>query len=291
MIAKQEIRIYDQNLNVWIGKYRGLNNLPHWHFDYELCYVQQGEADLFLNGEKYPLKEGQAFLVEERDVHYINSSKDCILAFITFSEDLGKTITNGYRITNPVLRENYDFPFYYEKIKKEIRDKRSYYGVYINSIICELLIRIYRNEQISKAENRESSYINDFSKLLKEIDANYAFYTFEDAADFVNLNKTYFSAMFHKFAGMTFSQYLNRVKIEKAIEMLQTEKNVKITDVAISCGFYTLRNFNRLFKEITGFTPKQLPDGYKMESFKFFSVNEKFNPICSAVLVDSPCAA
>lgn len=291
MIAKQEIRNYDQNLNVWIGKYQGLNNLPHWHFDYELCYVQRGEAELFLNGEKHCLKEGQAFLVEERKVHYIHSSKDCILAFITFSDDLGITITNGYKINSPVLKSDYDFPVYYEKIRKEITEKGPYYERYINCMICEMLIKIYRNEKISKTENHESSYINDFAKLLKEIDLNYSFYTFEDAVSFVNMNKTYFSATFHKFAGMTFSQYLNRVKIEKAVEMLQSKKNIKITDVAISCGFSTLRNFNRLFKEITGFTPKQLPDGYKTENFRFFSVNEKFNPICSAVLVDSPCAA
>ena len=35
-----------------------------------------------------------------------------------------------------------------------------------------------------------------------------------------------------------------------------------MTEIAMSCGFDTIRNFNRVFRQITGYSPRELPDGY-----------------------------
>ena len=35
-----------------------------------------------------------------------------------------------------------------------------------------------------------------------------------------------------------------------------------VTEVPIQSGFNTIRNFNRIFREYTGYTPKELPDNY-----------------------------
>ena len=63
-------------------------------------------------------------------------------------------------------------------------------------------------------------------------------------------------------SGMTFTKYLNIIRIEKAVTLL-LESQLSVTEVAQNTGFGTIRSFNRVFKELTGYTPKSLPDDYK----------------------------
>ena len=56
--------------------------------------------------------------------------------------------------------------------------------------------------------------------------------------------------------GHTFVEYLNNLRIEKAIELLRnTNKN--ITDISHQVGFNSIANFNKKFKDYTGQTPRK----------------------------------
>ena len=79
------------------------------------------------------------------------------------------------------------------------------------------------------------------------------------------MNPAYFSRLFHKLTGITFSQYLNYVKVKNAVNLLKTEINSSVTEISARCGFATIRNFNRIFKEYTGYTPSNLPKNYVMK--------------------------
>ena len=43
MLANFEKRNYNGNERVWTGRYRNLQNLPHWHLESELLSVESGE--------------------------------------------------------------------------------------------------------------------------------------------------------------------------------------------------------------------------------------------------------
>ena len=64
---------------------------------------------------------------------------------------------------------------------------------------------------------------------------------------------------------MTFSEYLNFVKIEHALTLFQNETELSVTQIALECGFGTIRNFNRVFKKLTGFSPATLARTFKLE--------------------------
>ena len=72
---------------------------------------------------------------------------------------------------------------------------------------------------------------------------------------------------------MTFTQYLNFLKVSAAIEKILDGK-LSMTEISIACGFGTIRNFNRVFKAFTGYSPKNLPLNYTLiYNFKDFSSN------------------
>ncbi len=95
--------------------------------------------------------------------------------------------------------------------------------------------------------------------LLTLIDEEFEFFTLDKASEFMNMNTAYFSRLFHKLMGMTFTQYLNYIKVLNAVNLLQSNANITVTEVSERCGFDTIRNFNRIFKIFTGYTPKNLP--------------------------------
>lgn len=78
----------------------------------------------------------------------------------------------------------------------------------------------------------------------------------------VNTSTYYFCKMFKKATGLHFTQYLARVRIEKAKNLL-LNPNLRISEIAYEVGFQSLTHFNRVFKKLVGLSPtlyrKQLP--------------------------------
>ncbi|MDR2952417.1 MAG: helix-turn-helix domain-containing protein [Treponema sp.] len=68
------------------------------------------------------------------------------------------------------------------------------------------------------------------------------------------LSAPYFSAIFKEEMGENLSNYLNRLRVEKAAAMLVTT-NVPISQIATECGFLDQSWFSKTFKHNTGFSP------------------------------------
>ncbi|MEP6626612.1 MAG: AraC family transcriptional regulator [Ginsengibacter sp.] len=74
-------------------------------------------------------------------------------------------------------------------------------------------------------------------------------------ANISNLTPQSFCRLFKKRTGKSFVEYLNEVRISAACKYL-LDSDWSISEVAYNCGFKTVSNFNKLFKNITGHSPK-----------------------------------
>lgn len=101
----------------------------------------------------------------------------------------------------------------------------------------------------------------DFSALKRKILQEYASITFDEAVEYMHFSQSHFSKLFREAFGMPFTQYLNAVRIYSAIGMLRKGQD-SITEISIRCGFKSIRNFNRAFKNLTGCSPSNLPPDY-----------------------------
>lgn len=70
------------------------------------------------------------------------------------------------------------------------------------------------------------------------------------------LEKSYFSSFFHKKVGVTYNNWLQSLRIAKAIEMMRA-RNDSVTEICFAVGFGDLRTFERAFKKWTGVTPRE----------------------------------
>lgn len=99
-----------------------------------------------------------------------------------------------------------------------------------------------------------SSYVKkgiDFIHKNYYIDIN-----LDTVCEYLNLNKSYFCNIFKKETGYTFSDFLNRIRVEKSKEYL-LENNTSILDIALSVGYNNHTYYSSIFKKYNGVTPNE----------------------------------
>lgn len=83
-----------------------------------------------------------------------------------------------------------------------------------------------------------------------------------DVARYAAISPFYLCKKFKQVTGLHFTDYLSRVRIEKAKELLRNPNN-RISEVAYQTGFQSLSHFNRCFKRITGESPTTLREHFQ----------------------------
>ncbi len=80
------------------------------------------------------------------------------------------------------------------------------------------------------------------------------------AADHLYMNKTYISESFKQKMGMSFTEYVTLVKMERA-KVYILEDELKTYEIAEKLGFKDTEYFSKVFKKVTGMTPKEYHQG------------------------------
>ena len=94
---------------------------------------------------------------------------------------------------------------------------------------------------------------NIFIFIEKNVDKSC---TLHELSKELRYNESYLSRIFLKHTGISFSDYVRNIKIDRACYLLRnTDEN--IFSIAKKCGYTTHSSFNRSFKQITGATPHE----------------------------------
>jgi len=81
--------------------------------------------------------------------------------------------------------------------------------------------------------------------------------TLKDLAAKVGLRHHQLSQVLNQHMGISFHDFLNRFRIERARKLLAQDDNETIIGIAYDCGFNSKVTFNQAFKKHTGITPKE----------------------------------
>lgn len=82
----------------------------------------------------------------------------------------------------------------------------------------------------------------------------------DEIARALNVSTFYFCKMFKKATGLTFTDYLARVRVERA-KVLLLDPNRRVSEVAYEVGFGSLTHFNRVFRKLVGQSPTAFREG------------------------------
>lgn len=141
---------------------------------------------------------------------------------------------------------------YWESVNKEV-----YYDRMIGHtlmLIFGLLIRNYE-KSVDVPVFTHKTDVQRFA-LLQYIQTNYSDITLEDIAQRFHYTPEYTSALIKKTTGLTYTQILQKIRIEKAQVLLQ-DTNMSVANIASEIGYENTEHFIRVFKKVNHMTPTE----------------------------------
>jgi AraC-like DNA-binding protein/ligand-binding sensor protein len=108
------------------------------------------------------------------------------------------------------------------------------------------------NQLVVQEANAESPQVTKARIFISEHQAEEL--SLGQVAGAVNMSAFYFCKTFKKATGMTFTDYLARVRIEK-VKNLLLNPHKRVSEAAYEAGFQSLSQFNRVFRRIAGESP------------------------------------
>ncbi len=244
----------------------------HYHDCYELYYLYSGERYYFIQDTTYHVGDGAFVFIQPYDIHctanfegcgydrmLINFKRDYLEEFLPLFGDVNifecfdEAVHTA--VLSPVSRQFAEKLL--ENMLKEYLSQNPAREKYLKIALLQLLL--FLNMHRNTSEGSMLQYVNSTHKTIAEITGFINNYYYEDitlesiSARFF-ISPCYFSRTFKKVSGLSFTQYLNNVRIKEARNLLVTT-NMTITEIAIATGFRSSTHFNRVFKNITGMSP------------------------------------
>lgn len=275
MLNRYERREYQGRLPVFVGYYKNLENENHFHEEVELCFVEKGEALVTMDSKSYSLHAKEGLFIASGKIHSIKGAKDSLLLIVMVDPSLEKTIFTGDAV-DPFL-VGIDYGKLVQGYLEEEESSRLFKERILGDMFVDFFIRIFRKNGRRECQEVENEDYRRMKAILAEIDSDIAHADFKTLAKKFSYSPSYFSRLFNRLIGTAFTDYVNDVRIDKAISLLREGKK-SVTEIALEVGFNSLRNFNRVFRKRTGYTPTTLAEDYELDLGKLRIFPNSFNP-------------
>lgn len=231
----------------------------HWHDFIEIELVTGGGGTQRINGKEMPLRRGSLTVMRPTDHHSVEPREALHLINISLdgrllSEGFASGLIYGDIMFFDLSMEDTDgterlLLLLHEECSRERADTR-----YMNNLVECLLLRILRKRAASAPAPHTASRI---SAAISYMQAHFKEgITLSSLAERLHYNPTHLSTLFHRELGVTFSDYLNTLRLSYARELLISTE-LKVFEVGIRCGFSSLSNFLRAFKAELGISPQK----------------------------------
>lgn len=242
----------------------------HHHTECELSLFLHGKGIYTVGERKFDFCAGDIFLFGSNEEHCISEiTEDIDLLNIQFEPYILWEGTSSTELLSLFNARNSSFENRYRDktgeiarcitaFEEEVRLKRPCYELRAK---CHLfmaltnIIRTYPYFDSEKAVRASAGITRGLRLAIDYIQENLeSKLTLDDISRIACLSPTYFSHVFKKYNGITLWDYINIKRVEKAIEMLKSEKTTKL-EIAESCGFSSSSNFYKIFTAVTGKKP------------------------------------
>ncbi|HHW47290.1 MAG TPA: AraC family transcriptional regulator [Clostridiaceae bacterium] len=258
------------------------HGIMHKHDFIEIAYVIDGsgvhivgeneyetsKGDLFIinydvphgffpkeNGREIPVVYNCVFMPEFLDSSLFNSVhfQDVTSSF------LFKSLFPDDHAISPVLTlrgtEFSEIGSLFSKMYAEYKSEKKGYCDMIRAYLIELIIKIFRYIDAKKEYVPASRNVELVNKAIQYLKSNYnSEIKLEDLAMKSFISKNYFSKLFREKTGISFSDYVQHIRIDEACNLLRTT-DMKVIDIASQVGIKDIKFFYEVFKKITGQTP------------------------------------
>lgn len=223
----------------------------HFHGNFELIYTIEGVTEVTVGGTLDTLEAGYFILVPPYSTHSLTIPAKSKTWVGVFSKDHIADFAWKYSFVQ-------FSKFQCDKELETFLLQHLLHGQETEHYLLQACLYIVCGQCLKNAtmytRNRDDSFVRDVIVFITENLSRTV--TMTEVAQALNYEYHYFSTLFHNSFSMNFKQFLHILRFEQACEML-VKAECTITDVCSECGFASIRNFNRIFREYSGMTPSE----------------------------------
>lgn len=212
---------------------------------YDLTFVLEGSATYYIDKQRVDVKQGQAVFVKKGQ---LRAAKTGFMVCAAFNFD----VLDRSNISIPCVTEwenAAEILMYIKEFNAEWLRHQTGFMIKCSGIFMLMVHRLlygYSNESHNVTVENMKKYIEEnYKKPINVL----------DISNFVCLNKVYSGALFKKHMNMTITEYLHRIRVEHAAQLLKIGE-FNVTQVAFQTGFNDLYYFSKIFKKYKGISPK-----------------------------------
>ena len=256
----------------------------HLHEHYlQIFYFTRGKAKIYYNQTACDVQSSDILLINRHELHYgENASSE--LRYFVFRIDLWllssysiapcgqkylEPLKNGLVLLQNCIK-SLDVSELLNHMILECRDRQEGYELKIIAGVFELLGELFRNHK-GKSYTQQNSEIlmkktKRFADVFDFIEKNYTRdISLSEASRYAYMSQGYFCRMFRQSTGRTLTDYVNRLRIEKSV-LLLNQGVCNVTEAAMSVGFDDINYFSRVFKKYM----QQSPANYLRNDRQYF---------------------
>lgn len=253
----------------------------HRHKEAQLIWIIKGHGTLIVDNSFHDFASNDIFLIAPQQSHVFRShatdNDEEVHSLSVFYDPDGSL---NALLNLPELRPFHSFIKEYRggfkvpqrhtsfiskrmiKIQKAAHTDQIIHFLHLLRAFCKMEPRPVQlaslsNETISEGEGLRMGKIYNY--VLKNYRSSL---TLDDVAEEAHLTPQAFCRYFKKRTGVTFVTFLNELRVTEACKSLTSGRYDNISGVAYSCGFNSIANFNRVFKNVAGASPKDYLSRY-----------------------------
>lgn len=251
----------------------------HRHEEYQLIWIVEGAGQLLVDDSLHDFKKDDIFLLGSNQPHVFKNEQDggLVRSVSVFFNVKGRLagmldlpelgvlldfISNnqrGFRVPNTYLSQ---VRRRIEILKKSDHMDQLINFFYLLKALNSVSAQLKPLSGASFVDNEPNTTIR-INKLCRYIDEHFKDnIALSEVAEQANLTPQAFCRFFKKSTGKTFVSYLNDVRVREACRLLGTGTHDCISTVAYLCGFNSITNFNRVFRNVIGESPKEYMNKY-----------------------------
>jgi AraC-like DNA-binding protein len=233
---------------------------PNGRRDYQLLYVSEGTAHFNLEGTRYDIGKGGAFLYQPgipQDYYYLLQEKPDIYWIHFTGKGVERLLTSlGFFAGGPIqFQAKEEFAELFEKIITELRMDRLSNIEMAEAYFKQMLILMSRNYHTDVREKR--GYHSMFDEVVDLIHHEYQKdINISSLADHYHISCCWFIREFKRYTGYSPKQYVTNLRLQNAKELLNNH-SLSISDVANLVGYDNQLYFSRIFHKYTGMSPSE----------------------------------